>query len=224
MNRGVVDREEAGGGFTYALVIRDLASQQNGLVNKIDQPASQQNGLPLVNDIDYPSQQNRLEVVNEIDHYTPVLKKEKESIKEKTAKKEAATPRAPSADVEFSSPASEKPAPEKTLTPQQAMYGAICEAIGWDYRVIKHEDKQRVGEVVAICHTAGYTVEDIRRFMVDIWFHDWRWEKHSQYPTLDQLRQEIGKLRSVAKQVSPPKKLTGLEKFKEIARGQGTPL
>lgn len=97
-----------------------------------------------------------------------------------------------------------QPAPqEKTLTPQQAMYGAICEALGWDYHTITDDDKVKVAQAVKILTKANYTVEDIRLFMVNVWFHDWRWEKHQQRPTLKQLRQDIGKLRATTPEHVP---------------------
>jgi hypothetical protein len=68
--------------------------------------------------------------------------------------------------------------------------------MGWDYNIVAHKDKQRVAEAITFLDKAGYTKEDVRRFMVEIWFKDWRWEKYSQRPTLNLLLQEIGKLRA----------------------------
>lgn len=91
-------------------------------------------------------------------------------------------------------------------TPQQELFGAVCEAIGWDYKVLSEKDKGQVAQACGILAREKYTVDDIRRFMVDVWFHDWRWEKHGQRPTLGQLRQEIGKLRAgIPVDISPPK-------------------
>lgn len=92
---------------------------------------------------------------------------------------------------------------EKTLTPQQAMFGAVCEAVGWDHHTITDKSKAQVAQAVAVLLKANYTVEDIRRFMVDIWFHDWRWEKNQQRPTLSQLREDIGKLRAITPEHVP---------------------
>lgn len=84
-----------------------------------------------------------------------------------------------------------------TLTPQQRIFGKVCEIIGWDYRAIDERSKLMVAQTTKILIEAEYTLEDLSRFWPEIWVHDWRWtEKHS-YPTLKQLRQEIGKLRAV---------------------------
>lgn len=129
-------------------------------------------------------------------HKRKVLKKELKKVKESTATQ-------PFEDVEFGKPDTPTPVTEKPLTPQQAMYGAICEALGWDYHVIAEKDKVQVAQAVKILTKANYTVEDIGRFMVDIWFHDFRWEKFQQRPTLGQLRQEIGKLRAGVPETVP---------------------
>jgi hypothetical protein len=112
-------------------------------------------------------------------------------------------------------------APSKTPTPQQEMFAAICEAIGWDYHTISKDDQGQVAQAVGILRKANYTVDDIRRFMVEVWFKDWRWEKNEQHPTLKQLRQEIGKIRSVIAAAAPAKKLTGVDGYKEMLRERG---
>ncbi len=84
---------------------------------------------------------------------------------------------------------------ENARTPQQVFFGVICEALGWDTQTITEGDKLRVAQAVKILIQADYSVDDIRRFMVEVWFRDWRWQKHQQRPTLSQLRQEIGKVR-----------------------------
>lgn len=88
-------------------------------------------------------------------------------------------------------------------TPGQEVYAALCEALGWDYRTILEKDRIDVAQTARTLMDAEYTVEDIRRFMVEIWFRDWRWEKHGQRPTLAQLRQEIGKLRASVPEQAP---------------------
>lgn len=107
-----------------------------------------------------------------------------------------------------------------TPTPQQEMFGAICEALGWDYKTLAEKDRVRVAQACGILRKANYTVDDIRRFMVEIWFHDWRWEKKQQHPTLENLRQEIGKLRSLVPSAAPAPQ-TGLDLFKAYARKNG---
>lgn len=122
-------------------------------------------------------------------------------------------------DVKF-----ESPIPAKPLTPQQEMYGAICEALGWDYHVITDRNKVQVAQTVKILTGNGYTVDDIRRFMVEIWFKDWRWEKRQSYPTLTQLREEIGKIRSLVPAAAPPPKAKGLESLRRLEASLGVNL
>jgi len=111
--------------------------------------------------------------------------------------------------------------PAKQPTPQQELFGAICEAIGWDYHIISDKNKGQVAQTAKILATNNYTVEDIRRFMVEIWFKDWRWEKSKSYPTLAQLREEIGKLRSLVPAAAPPPKAKGPESWKRLAANLG---
>ncbi len=84
---------------------------------------------------------------------------------------------------------------ETARTAHQVMFGAICEALGWDSRTITEGDKLRVAQGAKILTRADYAAGDIQRFMVEVWFRDWRWQKYQQRPTLTQLRQEIGKVR-----------------------------
>lgn len=108
-----------------------------------------------------------------------------------------------------------------TPTPQQEMFGAVCESVGWDYKTITDKDKGQVAQTVGVLIKADYTVDDIRRFITEIWFKDWRWQKNQQYPTLSQLRQDIGKLRSLMPSVAPPAAQNGWEVFKANARKTG---
>jgi hypothetical protein len=101
------------------------------------------------------------------------------------------------------------------------MFGAICEAIGWDHHVISDKNKGQVAQAIKVLAKANYTVDDIRRFMVDVWFKDWRWQKNNQYPTLSQLREEIGKIRSMVPAAAPARILTGVEGYKELLRERG---
>lgn len=115
---------------------------------------------------------------------------------------------------------------ERTPTPQQEMFGAVCEAIGWDYQTLAKGDKGQVAQAVKILSTADppYTVEDIHRFMVDVWFKDWRWTKEQQLPNLKQLRQEIGKIRSMIPSVAPPPKEKGIDGYRAMLARQGIDL
>lgn len=123
--------------------------------------------------------------------------------------------------VKESLPAAQDATP-KTPTPQQELFGAVCEAIGWDYKILSEKDKGQVAQACGILAREKYTVDDIRRFMVDVWFKDWRWEKHGQRPTLGQLRQEIGKLRAgIPVDMPPPPKSKGTATLQRIASNLG---
>jgi hypothetical protein len=75
-------------------------------------------------------------------------------------------------------------------TEQQAFFGAICDAIGWDCNTITTEQRANVGKAVAALRKGSYTPEDIIRFR-DWWFkNDWRGKDH-KYPLLSQLRSDI---------------------------------
>ena len=104
-------------------------------------------------------------------------------------------------------------------TPQQEMFGAICEAIGWDHHVITDRNKAQVAQAVKALTKANYTVGDIRRFMVEVWFKDWRWEKKRSYPSLAQLREEIGKIRGTVPAAAPKSK--SIENFNRLAANIG---
>lgn len=94
--RGTIARSKGRrGGFVYELII-NVTSQINGLVNGVDKSTSQKsgqvddaseatsqiNGLAPVNLLDSTSQKSGQELVNGVDSATPMLNKEKESIKE----------------------------------------------------------------------------------------------------------------------------------------------
>lgn len=107
-------------------------------------------------------------------------------------------------------------------TPQQEMFNAICEAIGWDYNTLSQGDRGQVAQAVGILVKANYTVDDIRCFMTDFWFKDWRWEKSGKPPTIKQLRQEIGIIRSTLSSAAPPPKpKTGLDGYFDMLEGMG---
>jgi predicted transcriptional regulator len=93
-------------------------------------------------------------------------------------------------------------------TPQQEMFGAVCEAIGTDPNTLTKEDKGQIAQAVGILTKANYTVDDIRRFITEHWYRDWRWEKNGKPPTLKILRNEIGIVRSVMANMAPPVRST----------------
>lgn len=115
-------------------------------------------------------------------------------------------------------------AQEKILTQHQEMFGAICEALGCDYRILNKRSKSEIGDAATSLRKAGYSIEDVRAFMIDIWFKSWKWTDKEQYPTLKQLCEGLGQLRSVVKDVAPKKEKAGIEGFREVARRNGIKL
>lgn len=114
-----------------------------------------------------------------------------------------------------------EPLPEKTITPQQEMFGAVCEALGWDYTILSKEDQGQVAQFCGILKKNNYTVDDIRRFITEFWFKDWRWEKSQKPPTMKILRQEIGIVRSVMPSAAPPQKAKGINSLNRLAASIG---
>lgn len=77
------------------------------------------------------------------------------------------------------------------------MFGAICGAIGWDHRTLDEASRGQVAQTVGIFNKAGYVAADVSRWFAEVWSKDWRWVDKHDYPTIKQLRQEIGKVRKV---------------------------
>lgn len=84
---------------------------------------------------------------------------------------------------------------KKTPTPQQEMFQALCDAVGWDPALLTVEQRGQVGQTMAALQKAGYTLDEVRRFRPEVWAMDWRWTKNKSYPTLNQVRSEIAKVR-----------------------------
>lgn len=84
---------------------------------------------------------------------------------------------------------------KKTPTPQQEMFQALCDAVGWDPALLTVEQRGQVGQTMAALQKAGYTLDEVCRFRPEVWAHDWRWTKNKSYPTLNQVRSEIAKVR-----------------------------
>jgi hypothetical protein len=97
-----------------------------------------------------------------------------------------------------SSDESNKPTGGEVKKPSehQQMFEKVCEIVGWDYKTIGKTTAGQVAQALGILKDAGYTLEDLNRFVPEVWVKDWRWEKHQQRPSLMQVREEIGKLRA----------------------------
>lgn len=82
------------------------------------------------------------------------------------------------------------------LTDQQVWFEQVCAVVGADYKTITKEMAGQIAQTIGKLRQAGYTLDELGRFMPDVWFKDWRWVKHQQTPTLTDLRNNIGRLRS----------------------------
>lgn len=86
--------------------------------------------------------------------------------------------------------------PAAVLEAQQAVYREMCKALGRDRKTIPKWEQQEIAEAATKLVDAEYTAGDIGRFLPEVWAHDWRWTKRKEFPKLEQLMQEIGKLRA----------------------------
>lgn len=89
-------------------------------------------------------------------------------------------------------------APPSEPSEHQELFGAICDAVGWDYKTLNSNSKGRVARAAGILAKADYTPADVREFMHTVWANDWRYKKNKSAPTIEQLQQEIGKLKNGA--------------------------
>lgn len=86
--------------------------------------------------------------------------------------------------------------PLSEMPPHQAMFAAVLDAIGWDRKTLSERDKGQVAQACKTLRDAEYEYHDVGDFMERVWFRDWRWTEKGSRPTLNQLRQEIGKVRA----------------------------
>ena len=92
------------------------------------------------------------------------------------------------------------PADPPLPTEHQKGFEAVCICAGLDYKVITKEQAGQVAQTWGILEKAGYTLDDLREFYRHWKYHDWRGKK-GQFPTLSQLRAEIGKVKNLDKSV-----------------------
>ena len=85
--------------------------------------------------------------------------------------------------------------PPEPPTEHQQFFEAVCKAVGWDYKTLTADQQGQVAQTVGVLAAAGYGIAELRRFWKEVWVTDWRWRKYKQYPTLPQLRSEIGKIK-----------------------------
>ena len=67
------------------------------------------------------------------------------------------------------------------MTPQQELFGAVCELLGWDFNALTPTAKTRIGKVVKELREAGATREQVL-FARDAW--DRMWGGRDDTPTL----------------------------------------
>jgi len=80
-------------------------------------------------------------------------------------------------------------------TEQQRKFQLLCNIVGWDYKILSKEQQGQVAQTLGILCKAGYTEEHLAKFHDQVWAKDWRWQQHHSYPSLAQVRAEMGKLK-----------------------------
>jgi hypothetical protein len=83
---------------------------------------------------------------------------------------------------------------ESALKPEQHLYQAVCEILGWDSKTLSRKSQALVSEAVRKLIAAGYSGDEVECFMGEVWALDWRWTKKKQRPTLEEFQAEVGKL------------------------------
>lgn len=80
-------------------------------------------------------------------------------------------------------------------TEQQRKFQLLCNIVGWDHKLLTKEQQGQVAQTLGILCKAGYTEEHLKQFHDQVWAKDWRWQQHHSYPSLAQVRAEMGKLK-----------------------------
>ena len=175
---------------------------------------------------DYPQVENP-----QVENHTLVINKERETDKKRLVVADA-TPHAPlkieekktrkprASQVEANLPS--ESVVVKPPTEHQMMFEKICQIVGWDYKTLDEKAKGQVAQTLGILKAAGYTLDELKRFGREVWSKDWRWTKKKEYPTLTDLRQEIGKV----KRHNTPHDINGYENgtsWKQAFASQKTP-
>jgi hypothetical protein len=76
-----------------------------------------------------------------------------------------------------------------------------CAIVGWDYQTLPQKERAQVAQTLGIIRKAGYSLEELKQFLPQVWYKDWRWVKNQSFPTLSQLKTEIGKVRAARVEV-----------------------
>lgn len=197
IKNGLIVRTQKGQGYIYSLNV--VATSQ--VSRPVDNTASQV---------------SRPELVKEVDQFEPKLVKlldtQKKDTKKRKEKELLAAQALPLHLTELQPIATESVTEKETLTPsavaplplatepvqpteQQRKFQLLCNIVGWDYKLLTKEQQGQVAQTLGILSKAGYTEEHLKQFHDQVWAKDWRWQQHHSYPSLAQVRAEMGKLK-----------------------------
>lgn len=197
IKNGLIVRTQKGQGYIYSLNV--VATSQ--VSRPVDNTASQV---------------SRPELVKEVDQFEPKLVKlldtQKKDTKKRKEKELLAAQALPLHLTELQPIATESVTEKETLTPsavaplplatepappteQQRKFQLLCNIVGWDYKLLTQQQQGQVAQTLGILCKAGYTEEHLKQFHDQVWAKDWRWQQHHSYPSLAQVRAEMGKLK-----------------------------
>ena len=72
----------------------------------------------------------------------------------------------------------------------------MCWIVGLDHTTISTARRGQLNQARGILVKAGYTADDLVAFWEQVWKKDWRYTKNKSKPTIQQLRDEIGKVKA----------------------------
>ena len=117
----------------------------------------------------------------------PIPREDQENTNKRGKRRAARSPAALPDDIPV-----DEPNPHKVN-----MFGVICDCVGIDTRIMTDKQRGQVAQAAKVLSEAGYTVADLMSFH-RYWFtQDWRGLKRHEWPTLSQLREELGKVKAV---------------------------
>lgn len=186
IDKGVLTREPSGQGFIYSLTVSTY--------EKFSQE-------PMRNSHKQPMRNSHTQKKGIKERKESVLAAQAEPEKNSTENPTAATSvRENEAGVQgdaIPSPSAAAPLPlePKQPTEQQRKFQLLCNIVGWDYKILTPQQTGQVAQTLGILCKAGYTEEHLKQFHDQVWAKDWRWQQHHSYPSLAQVRAEMGKLK-----------------------------
>jgi hypothetical protein len=87
-------------------------------------------------------------------------------------------------------------ATEKKPNREDPFFELMCRITGIDWKTTSAERRGQLNQARRILSDAGYTTEDLTKFWNEVWLKDWRYKKNRSRPTIQQLRDEIGKVKA----------------------------